>query len=176
MLEIELQLPTQQHKKLAEEYKQEFFQQHELTINGSALLDQMDYNEWLLNTENNSRSETVRSDWVVATTYFAVRKFDNKIIGMIDIRHSLNNEFLTKYGGHIGYSVRPTERRKGYATEMLKMGLEYAKSLNIKKVMLGCYVDNVPSILTIKKCGGILDETKPYADGKLMNIYWINLV
>lgn len=175
MRELELQLPTLQHKELAEEFKQEFFSYNENIINSSALFDQMDYNEWLINTLKNSKLETVRKDWVVATTYFAIRKSDNKIVGMIDIRHNLNNEFLANYGGHIGYCVRPTERKKGYATEMLKLGLNYAKSLDIKEVMLGCYANNIPSIKTIEKCGGILAETKPFADGKPVNVYWIHL-
>ena len=63
---------------------------------------------------------------------FAVREHDQKIIGMIDIRHNLENDFWAEYGGHLGYSVRPSERRKGYATEIMKMGLEYAKSLGIE--------------------------------------------
>jgi predicted acetyltransferase len=104
---------------------------------------------------------------------------------MIDIRHNLGNEFLTQYGGHIGCSVRPGERKKGYATEILKMGLDYAKSLNIEKVMIGCFSDNISSIRMIEKCGGVLSETKPFmgeevinlpdTDGKYVNIYWIDL-
>lgn len=92
---------------------------------------------------------------------------------MIDIRHHLNNPFLTEFGGHIGYAVRPSERKKGYATQMLKMALEYAKSLGITKIMLGCYSDNTASVETIGNCGGILTESKLYTDGKPMNIYWI---
>jgi predicted acetyltransferase len=135
----------------------------------------MEYEQWLSNTEKNSRPETVREDWVVATTYFVVRKDDNKIIGMIDIRHSINNVFLTKYGGHIGYAVRPSERKKGYATKMLTMALEYAKSIGLQKVMLGCYSNNIASIKTITKCGGVLTESKPCADGTPINVYWVDL-
>lgn len=175
MREIELQFPTSHHKMGAEDFKNEFFKMQENVINGSALLDQMEYDEWLINTINNSQANTVRSDWVVATTFFAIRKCDKKIIGMIDIRHNLNHNFLTQYGGHIGYAVRPSERKKGYAAEILKLGLAYAKTINIHKVMLGCYSDNIASIKTIKKCNGILFETKPYTDGKPMNLYWIHL-
>ncbi len=104
-------------------------------------------------------------------------------MGIIDIRHNLENELLAEYGGHIGFSVRPSERKKGYATEMLKMALIYAKTLGLQKVMLGCFSDNIASIKTIVKCGGILTETKMYLGGqglkiheaqeKLVNIYWI---
>lgn len=174
-MDLTLELPTILHEQSANEYKQEFFQSGETVINGSALLDQMEYADWLKNTERNSSPATVRPDWVVASTFFAVRKRDGKIIGMIDVRHNLNNSFLAQYGGHIGYSVRPSERRKGYAVQMLKLAIQYARSLSIDKVMLGCHSDNIASQKTILKCGGVLTETKTDADGKPVNVYWITL-
>jgi predicted acetyltransferase len=174
-MDIILELPTLQHELMANQFKEEFFENNEPIINGSALFDKMDFCEWLENTKRNRNPETVRKDWVVATTFFAVRKSDNKIVGMVDIRHNLGNVFLAEYGGHIGYAVRPSERRKGYATQILKMALEYGKSLNLAKVMLGCYQDNLASVRTIEKCGGILTESKMYVDGKPMNVYWIEI-
>jgi len=173
MDELVLVRPTPAHKSGAEKFKREFFSCGEQVINGSALLDQMEYGEWLENIRRNSSPETVRPDWVVADTLFAVRKSDGRIIGTVDIRHNLDNEFLSRYGGHIGYAVRPSERRRGYATQILKMALQHAKSIGLSRVMLGCYADNLASIKTIEKCGGVLAETKPYADGKPMNVYWI---
>lgn len=112
---------------------------------------------------------------MAASTFFAIRKSDEKIIGMIDIRHNLNNEFLAQFGGHIGYSVRPHERKKGYATVMLLQALDYVRHLDLHKVMLGCYSYNLASKKTIEKCGGKLAEVKPYLDGKSMDVYWITL-
>ena len=185
MNELELQLPTLHHKEAAENFKSEFLEMQEFVIYGSALFDQMEYEQWLTHNMNNRQESTVNIGWVTATTFFAVRKRDQKIVGMIDIRHNLRNEFLAQYGGHMGYSVRPSEREKGYATEMLKAGIEYAKSLNIGKLMIVCFSDNIPSIKTIEKCGGVLSETKLYTDGqfvnipdseeKVVNIYWIDL-
>jgi predicted acetyltransferase len=184
-VEIELQLPALHHKTTAEHFKNDFFEIRETLIPGSAMLDQMEYEPWLAQNIGNRNENTVHNGWVAATTFFAVRKRDQKIIGMIDIRHRLGNEFLAEYGGHFGFSVRPGERKKGYATEMMKMALEYAKSLGIEKVMTGCFSDNIPSIKTIEKCGGILSESKPFTsgkhinlpdtDGKHVNIYWIDL-
>ena len=173
MDELELVRPMPSHKNSAEEFKQEFYNCGEQVINGSAWLDRMEYDEWLENTRRNNSSETVRPDWVVADTFFAVRKNDGRLIGTVDIRHSIDNEFLSEYGGHIGYAVRPSERRKGYATQILKMALKHAKSIGLSRVMLGCYSDNLASIKTIEKCGGVLIETKPYVDGRPMNVYWI---
>ena len=185
MSEIELQLPALHHKAEAEIFKNDFFEKQEHLIPGSAMLDQMEFEQWLIHNINNRHESTVNSDWVVATTFFAVRKCDHKIVGMIDIRHNLDNEFLAQYGGHIGFSVCPGERKKGYATKILKMGLDYAKSLGIEKVMIGCFFDNFPSNKTIERCGGSLSVIKshrenntinfPGSDGKLINIYWVDL-
>lgn len=185
MNELELQLPTLEHKKAAEDFKSEFFENQETVINGSALFDQMEYEQWLVHNTNIREGNIVNNNWVPATTFFAVRKNDLKIVGMIDIRHNLKNDFLAQYGGHIGFSVRPGERKKGYGTEILKIGIEYAKFLGIRKLMLGCFSDNLPSIKAIEKCGGKLTETKIFSDNqlliisdaknKIVNIYWIDL-
>jgi predicted acetyltransferase len=94
---------------------------------------------------------------------------------MIDVRHHIEHPFLSEYGGHIGFAVRPTKRRRGYAREMLGYALDYARELGLKDVMLGCYADNLGSIKTITGCGGKLLDEKLYEDGKPMHIYWISL-
>jgi predicted acetyltransferase len=163
------------HQTEAERMKQEFFDFGETIINGSALFDQMLFPEWLVSTNRNHDLNTVRKDWAVATTFFAFRKSDRKMVGMIDVRHKLAVPFLQEYGGHIGYSVRPTERKKGYATEMLRLALSYCQSLHINTVRLGCYADNTASICAIERCGGICVEQKLYTDGKPMLVYQIDL-
>lgn len=95
---------------------------------------------------------------------------------MIDIRHRLN-EFLLNFGGNIGYSVRKSERRKGYATEMLKLALKKCIELNIKKVLITCNKDNIGSAKTIISNGGILEnEIFDPDDNKMTQRYWITLV
>ena len=153
--------------------KQEFFDSGENVINGSALFDQMSFDEWLENTDRNHDPKTVRSDWAVATTFFVVRQSDGKMLGMIDVRHELTVPFLQEYAGHIGYAVRPSERRKGYATRMLKLALSYCSSIGIPAVRLGCYADNKASIRTIERCGGVCMEEKPYLDRKPMFVFQI---
>jgi predicted acetyltransferase len=170
-----LLFPTEEYREKANEFKKEFFDYKETVINGSALLDQLDYTQWLEHVEKYSKQETAGNDWVPSTTFFAVRKEDSEIIGIIDIRHHILHPFLTEYGGHIGYSVRPTERCKGYATEMLALALKYAKELGLQKVMLGCYADNIGSVKAIETYCEKPTEEKPYSDGKPMFIYWINL-
>lgn len=172
---LKLTLPAAEHEQVANELKQEFFAHGEQVINGSALLDQLDFPQWLKYTVQNRKLETVRNDWVVCETFFAVREGDGKIVGMLDLRHNLDHPFLAAYGGHIGYAVRPSERRKGYATRMLELALVRAKELGIPRVMLGCYAENLASAKTILHCGGILTEEKPYVDGKSMLLYWITV-
>lgn len=158
-------------KEQANDFKAEFFRNKEMVINGSALLDQLEYDEWIdrVNTNYVGGSE----EWVTATTFFAKRTSDDHIVGIIDVRHTLGNTFLKEYGGHIGYAIRPSERRKGYATKMLKEALKYCKSLGLDKIMIGCYQDNTASNKVIIRCGGKIKESKMFTDHKPMNIYEI---
>lgn len=172
---LKLVTPTEAHQAAAEAFKNEFMEYGEQIINGSALLDQMEYLPWLENMRNNNNPQTVSSDWVVSSTFFAMRESDGAIVGIIDVRHSIKQPFLSQYGGHIGYAVRPGERRKGYAVQMLRQALAFTREIGLEKVMLGCYCDNTASKRTMEACGAKWTETKPYADGKMMDIYWITL-
>ena len=172
---IHLELSSLEHRHAALAFKQEFIDAGESVINGSALFDQMDFDGWILNCKRNNRPETVRKNWAVASTFFGIRDSDGAIVGMIDVRHSLATPFLQQYGGHIGYSVRPSERRKVYATAMLQLALDFCKSIGLDAVRIGCYSDNAASIGVIIACGGTLIEEKPYLDGNDMQVYRIAL-
>lgn len=172
---LTLEVVDEKHREEALAFKQEFFDAGERVINGSALLDQMDFDEWIANCRRNGNPDTVRDDWAVATTFFARRASDGKLIGIIDVRHSLATDFLAEYAGHIGYAVRPSERRKGHATEMLALALDYCRELGIPEARLGCYTSNEASIRTIRANGGVLVEEKPYLDGVPMCVFAINL-
>lgn len=132
------------------------------------------YEKWLEYINSQSNIKTLPDGLVCASTFFSVRKSDNKIIGIINIRHELN-DYLLKYGGHIGYSILPSERGKGYAHKQLSLGLKYCKKLNIDKVLITCVDYNKASARTIEKAGGIL-ENKVFNPIKetLERRYWIN--
>ncbi len=126
-----LTTPTKTHELAALEYRQEHLNNGENHLYGSSLFHTADsYQAWLNQLKDNANPESVRENWVVSSTFFAIRQSDNRIVGMIDIRHELN-DFLRNYGGHIGYGVRPSERNKGYATQMLLLALDYCRRLGL---------------------------------------------
>ena len=89
---------------------------------------------YLEDTMRYTREETLPEGMVLATQFLCIRKSDNRLVGMIQVRHYLN-DFLRTFGGHIGYSVRPSERRKGYASWMLKNVQPYCKSLGLSEIL-----------------------------------------
>ncbi len=175
MDEIILELPARQHELEANRFKAEFLSRSEDSIHGGARLTHLDYLTWVELNERNRTSLVVVEGWVPSTTFFGVRPRDGRVVGIIDVRHFLGNEYLRSYGGHIGYSVRPSERGNGYAAVMLGRALEYARTLGLTKVMLACHATNVASAETIVTCGGVLAEVKEHPDGTLRNVYWISL-
>ena len=171
-MKIRLVRPTEQLKEQAINFRQEFFDNHEMVINGSELLDKTDqYEDWLKTVAANTSIETVSVNWVVTDTFFAVDEKD-QIIGIIDLRHTLN-DFL-KNLGNCGYSVRPSERRKGYATEMLRLLLPIAKDAGMKKLHLSVERDNEASIKTIMRNGGKYERSFEF-EGEQADIYKISL-
>jgi len=154
-------------------YKEESLAESPI-INGSAGLDRFSSIEiWFEELKKRSCEDTVPKGLVPSSTYLGVREKDNYIVGMIDIRHYLN-EYLTQVGGHIGYGVRKTERNKGYAKQMLKLALEKCKELKIKKVLITCDEDNIASEKVILSANAKLEDIRN-VDGENKKRFWIDL-
>ena len=154
-------------------YKEESLAESPI-INGSAGLDRFSSIEvWLEELKKRSCEDTVPKGLVPSSTYLGVREKDNYIVGMIDIRHYLN-EYLTQAGGHIGYGVRKTERNKGYAKQMLKLALEKCKELKIKKVLITCDEDNIASEKVILSANAKFEDIRN-VDGENKKRFWIDL-
>jgi predicted acetyltransferase len=168
---IKLKRPIKENEAEALAFKQEFIDNGEQTINGSELLDQMDsYDEWLKSVSDNTSQETVNPSWVVTDTYFAFDEND-RLVGIIDLRHNLN-DFLKDFGNS-GYSVRPSERRKGYATEMLRLIIERAAEIGLGKLQLSVERTNEPSVKTILKNGGKYERSFTF-EGEDADVYIID--
>lgn len=171
---LELVFPTQEYKKQVEEYLQEFIDNNEFEIAGDGGLDRIkNFDEWLRKIQNDISEKSIEKNRIPATLYLTVRKSDKKIVGNVQIRHSLNEKLLL-YGGHIGDSVRPSERRKGYATEQIRLALLECKKLGIDNVLMDCDKLNIASAKSIINNGGIL-ENEVYVNDELVQRYWISL-
>jgi predicted acetyltransferase len=110
------------------------------------------------------------SGFVVGSTYFAFA--DGKIVGTISVRNYLT-ESLLRCGGHIGYAVRPSERRKGYGAGMLSLALEKCRALGIREALVTCDKDNIASAKTILNNGGVLENELIDEKETLIQRYWV---
>ena len=149
-------------------------------INGSGSLDRI-LSGWTfeqalercLSMENKEYAEKMNR--CPGKTFLLIRENDGRIVGTVNVRWGLNKAML-RFGGHIGYGIRPSERRKGYNKINLYLALKEAKKIGLDRVMIDCAVSNIASDKTIQALGGILErcEIDP-VDGELTNVYWINV-
>ena len=176
MFDIELVEASKMYEKQAMAYRQEFIDYGEKEINGSSgFIGYDNYDDWLEKITAQKEIKCSLTD-TPATTYFMLRKDDNKIIGSIQLRHHLTEELL-KDGGNIGYGICPSERGRGYGTKQLSLALDKAKTLGLDKVMISCSKDNRVSAYVAIRNGGILaGEGFDEDEGKITEIYWINIV
>lgn len=119
-----------------------------------------------------SRGEGVPDGWVPSSTYWLLA--GERIVGAVNIRHGLTEKLRTS-GGHIGYGIRPTARRRGYATRLLALALEQCRGLGIQRALVVCDSDNAASERTIVRNGGVRDEDYVESDGNVIRRFWIDL-
>ena len=168
---MKLVFPSIELKRNAMNFKQEFFDANEKHIDGSCGFSKYDnFKDWL-ETVVSIQTEAP-AGFVTCSTYFAI--VDDEIVGMTSIRHTLNDA-LRFDGGHIGYSVRPSQRRRGYATQILALALDKCREMNIPNVLITCLKNNEGSAKTIIKNSGILDSEFLDVEGNMSQRYWIAL-
>ncbi len=174
MSKIKLIKPCIEYAEDIMAYKDEFLQPGDSMAGCGSLKDQDTVEDWLHEIDLLENEETCPEGKVCSNTYLAVRIEDNRIVGIIDFRHHIDHPSLGLWGGHIGYSVRPSERKKGYAKEMLMQVLQQCREHGLTKVMVTCDADNIASKKTIITNGGVFDKDV-LVDDKIIKRYWIEL-
>ena len=132
--------------------------------------DPRDFEYYLANLEFKVETDGRVPDSV----FFLLDEERDRLIGAANIRHYLS-ESLRHSGGHIGDGIRPSERRKGYGTELVRLALLECRKLGIDRVLMTCDKDNVASAKTIQKNGGVLDSEFVNEEGVIEQRYWIDL-
>lgn len=175
MEKLVLKIPTRQFSDQIMSFRQELLQSGSSMDGCGSLRRTENPEDWFREVEALSKEETLPANRVVSTQFLYVRERDDRIVGMIQIRHDLN-DYLKKYAGHIGYCVRPSERQKGYARQMLHDCLSYCRKLGLKKVLVACIDSNEASRRTILANGGVYESTV-FEPESAVNLerYWIDL-
>ena len=174
MARLYLKFPTIEDKQDVLNVKEEFLSCGQ-KMAGVGGLDKLEtYEQWLDKIEAERRKETCGEGRVPATMFLSRRVEDDRLVGIVQVRHNLS-EYLLKYGGHIGDCIRPTEQGKGYATEQIALALDLCKKMGINNVLITCKKENIASAKTIIKNGGRLENEIPneYEDNVIMQRYWI---
>ncbi len=146
--------PNQQDIKQIEAYKKEFIDSRS-SMDGTGILMRVPADEWL---KYNQDMEIIENPTLSKALQYGLFDENDRLLGLLQIRLELKG-YLLEFGGHIGYCVRPSERRKGYAKLMLQKALSICKDLGLDKVLITCLETNMASSKTIEACGGVYEKT-----------------
>ena len=169
---MNLVLPCEKYKAQYYELVDSAIKNKDVSEMGNAYRNGENYQDMLKRLENRRNGIKIANRDVPATVYFIID--NNKLVGTIDLRHELNDNYFSRLG-HVAYYIKPEERKKGCATKALSLALEKYKKQKIEKVLITCLEDNVASRKVIEKNGGKLEKSF-YDDitKKYIQRFWIN--
>lgn len=156
-------------------YRQEFLEKGGSMDGASNLRRFENMDDWYNWIRNAERWESCPANWVPDIQFISLRKSDGRLVGMLDIRTAMN-ENIERLFGNIGYSIRHSERGKGYAIIQLGLAKEICRSMGMSKLLISCYRDNPASAKAILRNGGVLEnEIIDERNGSITQRYWITL-
>jgi len=167
-----LAVPARKHRRAWKQLRREF--DHDDAVHFALYQGSKTYGQFMRRWRNFHTGRHLPEHFVPGTKYFLMEEGNPKLLGVIDIRHRLN-DFLLNRGGHIGYAVPPSERRRGYATQQLRLALEICREMGLSPVLITCDQDNIASAKVIQKNGGVLEDERVSGEGKVFQRYWITL-
>lgn len=164
---IKLVMPQIEHEIAVMDFREEFLKKKEKVSGGAGLEQAEDYGQWL-------EHKCVPHYGLVDEAVFLAFDDADNLVGISDIRLG-TNDFIQTFAGQIGYSVRPSQRRKGYASEILRLTLEEAAQYGFQKILITCNEPNVASAKIIEKNGGLLERIIPHPGFPDVKRYYIDL-
>ena len=167
---LKLILPTKEYKEELKQFKKNIVKSHS-PFHGTGQLESLPIDTWIERCDDYRHGRNLPPGYVPASLFMAIRESDDKIVGLLQIRHSLTEDLLNGRGS-IGYMTAYDERLKGYAIEMLRLALAESKKLGLPRVLLTCNKWNVGAKKTILANGGKLQDEISH-NGELIQRYWI---
>lgn len=171
---LELAVPTMAYKEQVMDFRAEMLEYGSSFEGCNGLRNVETYEEWL-----DFRGREEKKGRAPSHTWLTVRRSDGRVVGIVNYRPSPLPDFVFQYGGHIGYSIRPSERRRGYAREQLRLTLEKCREAGETKVLVTCDPVNIGSEKTILANGGVLEneveDVPGLGESGVVRRYWITL-